>query len=187
MNKKSREISVVILKNPLQDDMWFLSSLKKLVKSQSVMLHSAWPLCDLTSFLICKAQHDHSVIWQVFWFVKLFNHCGPTTIAIWEWKDFICRLCYGWFELKLFRNLIRVQRIFFNIGPSNSSLYVAVRMIHNSILHFLQRISNNPMPKYGPTKKKFTSGMNYFWMRIFIYFQFNEICISEFVSLLTKP
>ena len=47
-------------------------------------------------------------------------------------KYSMCGVCHGWFGLKLFRNLIHVQRIFFNIGQNNSSLYVAVRMIHNS-------------------------------------------------------
>jgi hypothetical protein len=70
MNKK-----VVILKNPLQDDMWFLSSLKKLVKSQKNPLQV---ICDLQRGF----QHDHSVIW-LFLFAKLFNHGGLTTIDIW--------------------------------------------------------------------------------------------------------
>ena len=37
-------------------------------------------------------QHDHSVIWRVFWFAKLFNDGGLTTIAIWEWVMFY--LCF---------------------------------------------------------------------------------------------
>ena len=66
-------------------------------------------------------------------------------------KYSMCGVCHGWFGLKLLRNLIHVQRIFFNIGQNNSSLYVAVRMIHNSIL---QRISVNAMPKYGHCIRK---------------------------------
>ena len=48
------------------DHILFLSILRKLVKSQSGHAQM-WPLCDLTSFLICKVD-------------------GLTTIAIWEWN-----------------------------------------------------------------------------------------------------
>ena len=83
-------------------------------------------------------------------------------------KYSMCGVCHGWFGLKLLRNLIHLQRIFFNIGQNNSSLYVAVRMIHNSIL---QRISVNAMPKYGHCiRKKNTIGSNFFLRSIFILY-----------------
>ena len=56
---KSFANQVVILKNPLQ------------------------VTCDLQRVF----QHDHSVSWHVFWFAKLFNDGGLTTIAIWEWLN----------------------------------------------------------------------------------------------------
>ena len=55
-------------------------ALKKLVKSQSG--HTEMITSDLQRVF----PNDHSVIiWQVFWFAKLFNDGGLTTIAIWEW------------------------------------------------------------------------------------------------------
>ena len=54
--KNSSNHRVVIRKNPLQ----------------------------VTSDLQRVFLYDHSVIWQIFWFAKLFNDGGLTTIAIWE-------------------------------------------------------------------------------------------------------
>ena len=62
--------------------------IKKLCKSKNLSNHRVVirknPL-QVTSDLQRVFLYDHSVIWQIFWFAKLFNDGGLTTIAIWEW------------------------------------------------------------------------------------------------------
>jgi hypothetical protein len=55
-----------------------MTEVKKLVKSQSGHAEK------VTSDLQRVFPHDHSVIWQVFWFAKLFHEGCLTTIAMWE-------------------------------------------------------------------------------------------------------
>ena len=61
-----------------QDHFYFLSIIKNLVKSQSGHGKRVF-------------QHDHSVIWQVFWFSKLFNNCYISRV-----------ICKGFFSMTTF-------------------------------------------------------------------------------------
>ena len=59
--------------------------IKKLCKSKKLVKSQSGHTEMITSDLQRVFPYDHSVIWQVFWFAKLFNDGGVTTIAIWEW------------------------------------------------------------------------------------------------------
>ena len=74
---KSKNLSnhrVVILKNPLQVT----------CDLQRVFQHEHFFFLSILKNLF-KPLKNTSVIWQVFWYAKLCNVGGLTTIAIWEW------------------------------------------------------------------------------------------------------